>query len=77
MSQYDLIKLRGKSLMYWAMEWFGMSNDCFYSIYGFNFNPHDYPGLYEEARSRYYAGAEKENAALCLGGEMFTHRYWK
>lgn len=31
-----------------------MSNDCFYELYGFNFNPHEYPGLYEEARKRVY-----------------------
>lgn len=55
MSQYDLIPYRGKSLMFWALEWFRMSNDAFCSIYGFNFNPHNYPGLYEEARKRIYA----------------------
>lgn len=53
-SQYDLIPLNGKSLMFWALEWFRMSNDTFYDLYGFNFNPHKYPGLYEEARKRTY-----------------------
>ena len=51
-SQYDLVPYRGKSLMFWALEWFRMSNDCFYEIYGYNFNPHDYPLLYEQARER-------------------------
>lgn len=54
LSHYDLIKYRGKSLMFWAIEWFNMSNDNFYKLYGFNFNPHKYPGLYAEARSRVY-----------------------
>ncbi len=53
-SQYDLIQFKGKSMMYWASEWFRMSNDTFYDLYGFNFNPHIYPGLYEEARRRVY-----------------------
>ena len=54
MSQYDLIPYRGKSLMQWAILWFTTSNDAFYDCYGFNFNPHDYPGLYEDARERVY-----------------------
>ena len=37
-----------------AVQWFKMSNDCFYDLYGFNFNPHDYPGLYERARRIVY-----------------------
>lgn len=52
MSQYDLIPYKGESLMTWAIRWFTMSNDGFYKLYGFNFNPHDYPGLYEQARKR-------------------------
>ena len=56
MSQYDLIPYRGKSLMQWAIEWFTMSNDSFYDMYGFNFNPHEHPGLYEQARERVYGG---------------------
>lgn len=51
---YDSIPYRGKSLMFWALEWFSMSNAAFFGLYGFNFNPHDYPGLYEAARERYY-----------------------
>lgn len=54
MSQYDLIPFHGKSLMFWALEWFRMNNDSFFKLYGFNFNPHAYPGLYEEARKRVY-----------------------
>lgn len=54
MSKYDRIQLRGKSLMFWAVEWFKMSNDVFFSLYGFNFNPHNYPGLYDEARKRVF-----------------------
>lgn len=51
-SHYDLIPYKGRSLMFWALEWFRMSNDTFYALYGFNFNPHKYPGLYEAARER-------------------------
>lgn len=54
MSLYDVTPFRGQSLMYWALEWFKMSNDTFYALYGFNFNPHEYPGLYEEAQKRIY-----------------------
>ena len=36
---YDAFKL--------GCKWLKMSNDTFYSIYGFNFNPHNIPGLYE------------------------------
>lgn len=53
-SRYDELFLNGKSLMYWALEWFSMSNDTFFDLYGFNFNPHNYPGLYEQARERYF-----------------------
>lgn len=51
---FDLIPYCGKSLMFWALEWFRMSNDTFFELYGFNFNPHDYPGLYAAARERVY-----------------------
>ena len=54
LSRYDVLVLNGKSLMYWALEWFSMSNDAFFDLYGFNFNPHNYPGLYEQARERYF-----------------------
>ncbi len=51
-SQYDSQYLNGESLMMWAVRWFNMSNDDFFRSYGFNFNPHAYTGLYEEARER-------------------------
>lgn len=47
---YSTMFLRGRSLLYWAILWFKMSNDAFYDMYGFNFNPHEYAGLYEIAR---------------------------
>lgn len=46
--------LHGKPLIFWAVQWFKMSNDAFYKIYGFNFNPHEYSGLYEIARNKVY-----------------------
>lgn len=33
-----------------GVEWFKMDNDTFFKVYGFNFNPHEYPGLYEKCR---------------------------
>ncbi len=39
---YDAVKL--------GCEWFKMSNDSFSDLYGFNFNPHNVPGLYEKCR---------------------------
>ena len=36
-------------------EWFKMSNDHFYEKYGFNFNPHTIPGLYEKCRRIVYS----------------------
>ena len=51
---YSTKKYKGKTLLTWAIEWFRMSNDAFYSLYGFNFNPHDYPGLYEIAQKKVY-----------------------
>ena len=54
MSTYDVTMFQGKSLMEWAVLWFKTSNDCFYKDYGFNFNPHKYPGLYELARERVF-----------------------
>lgn len=51
---YKTARLRGKTLMEWALLWFQMSNDDFYRLYGFNFNPHNYKGLYELARERLY-----------------------
>ncbi len=37
-----------------CLDWFRMSNDSFYRKYGFNFNPHKYPGLYEWGRHVLY-----------------------
>lgn len=37
-----------------GVEWFKMSNDDFFKKYGFNFNPHEYPGLYEKCRRIVY-----------------------
>ncbi len=54
MSTYDLLTYQGKSLMEWAIIWFNTDNDSFFKLYGFNFNPHKYPGLYELARKRVY-----------------------
>lgn len=55
MSRYDYLFLNGKSLMFWALEWFSISNDAFFHCYGFNFNPHKYPVLYEQAQTRYFS----------------------
>ena len=54
MNRFDSTSYKGKSLMFWALQWFSMSNDAFFKLYGFNFNPHNYPGLYEAARERKY-----------------------
>ena len=53
-SYYRFRTYRGKSLLFWAEQWFKMSNDAFYRMYGFNFNPHNFPGLYEIARKEVY-----------------------
>lgn len=37
-----------------CLDWFQMSNDMFYKCYGFNFNPHNYDGLYEWGRRILY-----------------------
>lgn len=37
-----------------GVEWFRMSNDAFHDTYGFNFNPYEWPGLYEKCRSIVY-----------------------
>lgn len=43
---YDLTDL--------GVEWFRMSNDGFFDKYGFNFNPHEHPGLYLKCRKIVY-----------------------
>lgn len=55
-SEFDFITYKGHSLMFWALEWFQMSNDHFYKKYGFNFNPHEWAGLYAAARERLWGG---------------------
>ena len=52
--KYTSTMYKGKPLLYWAVKWFKMSNDSFFDFYGFNFNPHDYSGLYELARKKVY-----------------------
>jgi len=42
---YDAIEL--------GCKWFKMSNDAFFRLYGFNFNPHTW-GLYEKCRKIVY-----------------------
>ena len=37
-----------------CLDWFQMSNDGFYDLYGFNFNPHEYQGLYDWGRKTLY-----------------------
>lgn len=55
---YDLVSL--------GCEWFRMSNEEFYKKYGFNFNPHDYAGLYEHCRELVYPKEELEKRFLHL-----------
>ena len=43
--QYDAVAL--------GCQWFKMSNDCFFNLYGFNFNPSQF-GLYEICRKLVY-----------------------
>ena len=45
LKSYDAIEL--------GCEWLQMSNDAFYKLYGFNFNPHEY-GIYNTCRRRLY-----------------------
>ena len=51
---YKTTIYKGATLLTWAIRWFRMSNDSFYRTYGFNFNPHEYEGLYELARKEVY-----------------------
>lgn len=51
---YSMQSYKGKSLLEWAIIWFKMSNDDFHTMYGFNFNPHEYVYLYEIARKEVY-----------------------
>ena len=51
---YATKNFNGCSLLFWALEWFHMSNDAFYKKYGFRFDPRRFPGLYEVARKKAY-----------------------
>ena len=53
-ARYAVRRYKRKSLIEWAVLWFKMINDAFFQLYGFNFNPHDYPYLYEIARNIVY-----------------------
>lgn len=48
---YDVISL--------GCAWFRMSNDEFYNKLGFNFTPHEVPGLYEVCRDIVYGVDEQ------------------
>lgn len=54
--RYAIQSYKNKSLLEWAKIWFKTDNDSFYADYGFNFNPHEYPHLYEIARDELYGG---------------------
>ena len=45
MRTYEGVTYKGYKLIDLAAEWFRMNNDAFFDVYGFNFNPHQYPGL--------------------------------
>lgn len=68
MSVYEATQYHGKSLMEWAVLWFNTSNDAFYQTYGFNFNPHKYPSLYEQARQQVYGEPECFNMGRWFNG---------
>ena len=48
--QYANGDIKCYPLVYMGCQWFRMSNDAFYEMYGFNFNPHEIPGLYNRCR---------------------------
>lgn len=52
----DIIKINGKlySKKKLCIDWFTMTNDIFFETYRFNFNPHEYSGLYEWGRREIY-----------------------
>lgn len=55
-TQFGIIKINGRlySLKHLCIDWFIMSNAEFFIKYGFNFNPFEYPGLYEWGRREIY-----------------------
>ena len=58
-AKYAATTYKGRSLLEWARKWFTLDNDTFYRVYGFNFNPHKYPYLYDIVRKEVYK-VEKE-----------------
>lgn len=58
-STYDAVEL--------GCEWFKMSNDAFYKLYGFNFNPHEFSGLYEHCRNLVYP---KKKTKIHIGPQI-------
>ena len=50
---YSNGKIKTFNVIKLGCEWFNMSNDGFYSTYGFNFNPHEW-GLYDRCRKLVY-----------------------
>lgn len=52
--RYAITPYKGKSLLEWAKIWFKTDNDTFFEVYGFNFNPHVYPYLYDIARDEVF-----------------------
>ncbi len=63
--RYAITPLKGKSLLEWAKIWFRTDNDSFFNDYGINFNPHEYPHLYDIARKEIYPNEQK------MGGGFF------
>ena len=53
--QYENGDVKTYPLIFLGCEWLKMSNDAFYEIYGFNFNPHEIPGLYDKCRKIVFA----------------------
>lgn len=55
----DRVTINGKSYSakQLTIDWFTNTNDSFFSVYGFNFNPHEYPGLYEWGQEQLYGTA--------------------
>lgn len=37
-----------------GVQWIQMGSDSFHSMHGFDFNPYNYPGLYEQCRQIVY-----------------------
>ena len=54
--KYENGDIKVYPLIFLGCEWFKMSNDAFFEIYGFNFNPHEIPGLYDKCRQIVFGG---------------------